>query len=498
MKFGRWPRCAAASAIVVALVGLTRGVATRVFIPLPSAPAPQGPPASIAPVARPQEPLVPRAAARHPDRRAGFAIDHVWASAIAPRPGAPDDPRLGPDDAPRSAALRVVAAPAAPGDRSASVLVTCRLDAAAVNGVADALQSCIDHAPPYAAIEIPEGVFVLDHQVVVSTPLTLRTAGSADGSVACVGATVPPHCAVLVASNTFADNNGLLFVLSTSDVHLEHIVIDGNNLSRLSSPSAVFCVNGFNTYGFNASVLDCVGCALDDVVSRNALCGTGMLWSGGRATIQRSEFRGNGIALKNGLWADGLTLVYAPESNVTANSFIDNSDVALILGYGVNSQVEHNVIIQRAQSSFAGLMLHNFHSDDLSFRGDFRGAVISNNTIDCGSQLCTFGIQLGPRPWDDTRNIVGGTVADNDVIGAKVGINVDGAGSRAAPTTVVANAVTNTPTDAVFSGCAGSVPTDKINVAPTSVVNRGTDAEPVGTHLSYLCQLSSALEAESQ
>ena len=243
-------------------------------------------------------------------------------------------------------------------------------------------------------------------------------------------------------------------------------------------------------------MIDCVGCALDDVVSRNALCGTGMVWSGGLATIQRSEFRGNGIAGTSGLWADGLTLVYAPQSTVSSNRFVDNSDVALILGYGVNSQVEHNVIIQRAQSSFAGLMLHNFHSDDLSMRGDFRGAVIANNTIDCGAQLCTFGIQLGPRPWDDTRNIVGGTVTANDVIGAKVGINVDGAGSRAAPTAVYANDVTNTPAAAVFSGCAESVPADKINVAPTSVVNRGSDSEPIGTHLSYLCQLSSSLQAE--
>ena len=497
MKSGRWSKCAAACAIVVALIGLTRGIATRVFIPLPPPPAWEASPAPAARAAR-----VERLSASSPqvsrvDRGAQIAIDHAWASAVAPPHAMPGDDGGTAADPTQVASPRSAASPAESADRTASVVLTCRLDAAAAS-VSDDLQSCIDHAPPYSAIEIPEGVYILDRQVVVSTPHTIRTAGSADGSVGCARADAQPHCAVLIASNTFADNNGLLLVWSTSDVHLEHIVVDGNNISRLSSPSAVFCVNGFNTYGFNASVIDCVGCSLDDVVSRNALCGTGMVWSGGKATIQRSEFRGNGIAATYGLWADGLTLVYAPESTVHSNRFVDNSDVALILGYGVNSHVQDNTIIQRGQPSFAGLMLHNFHSDDLSFRGDFRGAVIANNTIDCGNQLCVFGIQLGPRPWDDTRNIVGGTIIDNDVIGAKVGINADGAGSRAAPTTVYANAVTNTPTATVFSGCAEAVPTDSMNVAPTSVVDRRSDASPVGTHLSYMCQLSSALAAETQ
>jgi hypothetical protein len=494
MNLGRWSGCAAACGIVVALAGLTRGIADRVFVTLPPPPSAQASLADVAPTPRVDRPHAQQAQRGHFDRHTLAAVDHAWAP--PPQRAVPAQAVDGAATTPTRSRAPDVAAPVTPVDRSGSMLVTCRIEPGAA-GVSDALQACIDHAPPYSAIEIPEGEYVLDHQIVVTTPHTIRTAGSAGGSLACARGAEQEHCAVLTASSTFADNNGLVLVLATSDVRLEHVVLNGNNRSRLSSSSAVFCFNGFNTYGFNASVIDCRGCALADVLSMNALCGTGMLWSGRSATIQQSEFRGNGIAAKAGLWADGLTLVYAPDSTIRANQFVDNSDVALIIGYGVNAHVENNTIVQHAQSSFAGLMLDNFHSDDLSFRGDFRGAVVTNNTIDCGNQMCVFGIQLGPHPWYDTRNIVGGTVVDNAVSGAKVGINVDGAGSRVAPTTVYANDVTNVPTDAVFSGCAQPVPTDWMNVAPTSVVDRGTDASPVGAHLSYLCQLSSALRVDT-
>src|SRR5471030_3054375 len=117
-----------------------------------------------------------------------------------------------------------------------------------------------------------------------------------------------------------------------------------------------------------------------------------MVWSGPQALIQRSAFVANGDAATPGMWADGLTLLYAPESEIRQNQFVDNSDVGLIIGYGVRSRVEQNTIVQRAQGAFAGLMLDNFNSDNLSSSGDFRDAVIADNTVDCGAQLCVFGI----------------------------------------------------------------------------------------------------------
>lgn len=361
-------------------------------------------------------------------------------------------------------------------------------------GAAAALQACVREAPVNASVEIPPGTYVFDRRVVIGSPLAVRTLGTGGTSVSCVS--TPAECAVLVAAPQFSDAWGLLAVTSTVNVVVEHLVVDGGRASRLSSIAARRCRDGQNMYGFNASVLYCEHCALRDVVSRNALCGSGLVWSGSNAAIHGNAFAANGDAATMSMWADGLTIVSAPYSTIHDNRFVDNSDVALIVGYGVWSSIERNIIVQRSQPAFAGLMLHNFNSDDLTTSGDFRGAVITGNTVDCGALLCTFGIQVGPRPWDRTKIVVGGELHGNTVIGAKVGISVDGAGLARAPVTIYANAVEAAPPRSYFSSCPQQIPADWMNVSPTSVVDRREDVTPAGSHLSDSCQLTSALSPE--
>ena len=388
-----------------------------------------------------------------------------------------------------TAAVRVHAAP----QGEAGPVVAC--DAGGHENVtaADAIQACIDGAAPFSTVEIPAGKYVLNHQIVVSTSVTLRGVLGA-GASSCVAA--PEDCAVLLAAPDIGDQWGLLVVRSTTHVRLEHLVIDGNRTERTESAAARFCVNGDNTYGFNASVLGCEGCRVEDLVSRHAVCGTGMVWIGANATIERSAFVSNGESVTRSLWADGLTLLSAPRSTIRDNTFEDNSDVALIIGYGVDSRVEHNTIQQRTQPAFAGLMLHTFNSNDRSSSGDFRGAVIANNTIDCGAQLCTFGIQVGPRPWDSSANIVGGELHDNIVNGAKIGINVDGAGDRDAPTAIFSNHVEAAPPGAYFATCTQPIPAAWMNIAPTSLVDRRNEETKAASHLSDWCQLWSKLAVD--
>jgi hypothetical protein len=373
--------------------------------------------------------------------------------------------------------------------QSTTRTLLCRPDARGPLSAADVIQACIDAAPPDSIIEFPPGTYVLSHQVVVAKSLTLRTAGTRDTPLSCRDGADP--CAVLMAGANLLNMWGPLVVWSARNVTLEHLVIDGNRAARATSTAAQFCLKGLTSYGFNVAVLDCTSCGVDDIVSKNALCGTGMVWSGTQATIQRSAFIGNGSAAP-GMWADGLTAVYAPRSVIRSNTFVDNSDVALIIGYGVGSRLEDNVVLQQTQRMFAGLMLDNFNSDDLRLRGDFRGAVVTNNSVDCGQQLCVFGIQVGPRPWYPTQNIVGGELYDNDVRGATIGINVDGAGVPHAPTTVFANSVQPAPSGSYFTECAQPIPAEWMNVAPTSVVDRRNETERTGSHLSDPCQLRSS------
>ena len=367
----------------------------------------------------------------------------------------------------------------------------CHPEARGPAGVSAVLQECLDRAPAFSSVEIPPGTYVLQRQVVVARPVTIRTAGSGGTSLSCRAA--PAQCATLMASPDFFDALGVLYVRSTTGVMLEHLVIDGNRGARLASLAAQHCQLGRTATGFNASVLGCAGCALHDLVSTNALCGTAMLWSGPQASIRQSEFSHNGDAATPRMWADGLTAVYAPESDIRDNVFLDNSDIGLIIGHAARSRVEQNLVIQRRQRAFAGLMLDNFHSNNLNFRGDFRGAVIAANTVDCGSQLCVFGIQAGPGPWYPTRNIVGGELRGNEVRGEKVGINVDGAGHRLAPFAVFANTVSGVPAGALFSDCIRAIPTGWMNVSPISIVDRRDEFVPTGAHLSDACQLFSAL-----
>jgi len=373
--------------------------------------------------------------------------------------------------------------------------MVCHADARGPYGAADVLQECIERAPAYSSIEIPPGVYVLRRGIVVTTPLTIRTAGTRGSSVPCT--TAPDRCAWLVAAPDFRDPWGVLLVNATNNVTIEHLVIDGNQAARGASTAARSCITGPNIFGFNASVLRCLNCSVADVLSRNALCGTGMVWVGGNASIQRSTFQANGDA-STGMWSDGLTVLYAPQSEIADNQFVDNSDVALIFGYAVSSRIERNVVRQRAQPAFAGLMLHNFNSTDLRTGGDFRGAVIAGNTIDCGPQLCVFGMQIGPGPWNNHLIVVGGDVHDNVVRGAKVGINVDGAGVFKAPVVIRNNLVSGVPSGAFFSDCARSISTDDMNVSPTSVVDRGDDTSPAASYLSDSCQLLPGLTPEDR
>jgi len=372
-------------------------------------------------------------------------------------------------------------------------LVVCHSDED-TSAAADVIQGCIDRAAPRSTVEILPGRYMLQHQIVVSKPLTIRTA--TPGSDLPMACTVDEtQCAVLVAAPDLVAQWGPLFIKSTSGVTLEHIVIDGNREARNASDATRRCQDGDNTYGFNVSVLECASCTVTDVVSTHAICGTGMVWIGADATIQHSAFRANGDSATR-IWSDGLTLLFAPRSVITENEFVDNTDVALIIGYGVGARLERNTVLQRTQPAFAGLMLDNFDSNDLTSAGDFRGAVVAHNRIDCGAQLCTFGIQVGPRPWHATQNVIGGELYDNEVRGAKIGINADGAGVVDAPTTVYGNSIEDVPPGGRFAACAERIPADAINVAPTSVVDRRGDPMQAGSHSSDSCQLWSDIAGE--
>jgi hypothetical protein len=347
-----------------------------------------------------------------------------------------------------------------------------------------AIQSCIDHLPAGGTLSLPPGLYGIATQVVISKPLTLQTQGLSGSPASCEAAGA--GCAVLQALPSFSSGGGgLVAVEATREVTLDHLVLDGNRAARLGSTAAAQCAAGNNRYGFNARMSDCASCRFTSSVSRNALCGSGLEFRGHDAVITGNVFRANGQNAVNNMWSDGLTVHYSDRATIADNLFVDNSDVALILGGGRGAVVRNNSISQPGQVVFAGLMLDNFNGGT---PGDFTGAVVSGNTIDCtAARNCHFGIELGPHPWYLSTSILAGDVHGNTVTAARQGINVEGAGTAAAPLLLYGNTVGGSaPGSARFNCGAHSTSDFNINTAD-SVVNRNGETSPTTSFAWHSC-----------
>ncbi|MCB1034465.1 MAG: hypothetical protein KDD47_11595 [Acidobacteria bacterium] len=333
-----------------------------------------------------------------------------------------------------------------------------------------AIQQCINQTPSGGTFQLPVGTYRIGATVQITKPMTLRTAGTS-GQANCEAAGVA--CAVLKADPSLNVNTGLLRTAG-SGVTISHLVVDGNRDARLSGAASAQCQSFNNEAGTNIFYSFCDGCTFTHAVSRETLCGTGLSWVGDGARVTNSVFRNNGRGTVNGLWSDGLTLLRSANAVVTNNLFVNNSDVALVLGGSTNSTVTGNTIQQNDRVVFAGLHVSNFGNNSL---GNFTGTTFANNSIDCGNFWCDFGIQLGHHPWTVSANILGGTVRDNSVHNAWQPIDIDGAGTAANPIRVYNNTITGFSVRTVPCG-PGQTSAYNINTAD-SVVDRNGDTTPI-------------------
>ncbi|GAB2851174.1 hypothetical protein GCM10027277_19320 [Pseudoduganella ginsengisoli] len=297
-------------------------------------------------------------------------------------------------------------------------------DATGAAPAAAAIQACINQAGAGGTLELPKGTYLLDQQLKITFPFTLRTQGLAGVHATC---TLDTECATLKAAPGFSAPHGLVSV-GADDQHvnhvtLDHVTLDGNRAARLTGTAHEQCLKGGhgNAYGFNARMKNCTNCTMTYSASMNALCGTGMEWWGDHATIENNAFINNGnrrIVLE---WADGLSMHLSNHTVVRGNRFTDNSDIGLIFFGSSHSVVENNVIRQEKMPAFAGLMLDSLDT------GDFTDTTVSGNIIDCAPGMCDFGVNIGPRPWyPENLELVGGTVTGNTVRGGLIGMNVAG------------------------------------------------------------------------
>ncbi len=357
------------------------------------------------------------------------------------------------------------------------------------------LRAYYDSVAPGGVMELPAAVYMLDQQFVIGKPITLRTQNSVSSTAGCLDpmTTVIP-CAVFQAGVDYGvqpgQNVGFLFSNWVNGIHIDHMILDGNRDIRHKKYATSNADNG--------ELVNGVGCSFTNSASVRAFgSGSFSFLVTDSVYVANNVYRDNGyhLPLADHNWSDGLRISASKNITVTGNYLIDGSDVDLIYGGAFasagthNSVIQNNVILHQNQASFAALMLDNFNLGPAGDIGNFAGLTVSGNTINCGAQLCDFGIEIGPRPWYPPANIYGGTVTGNSVAGAKQGINIDGAGTAAYPVTVYGNSTAGAWASSGGFNC-GTLPTSAYNIstrgsepssgAVTCAINSGTAYAPGG------------------
>ena len=322
----------------------------------------------------------------------------------------------GGETAPATAAVPV---------KTASLIQICPGQSADPAGEAPAsaaIQACVDQIGANGTLELPPGTYLMNSQLRFTFPFTLRTRGLAGSTATC---TQGADCATLKASPLLAEVFGILFVggkgVSVERFILDHVTLDGNRAARLNGAARERCVAGDNRYGFNASIESCTSCSVTHSASVNAVCGTGLAWSGSKATIERNIFANNGDNDTPYLWSDGLSVVLADDSSIQENRFVDNSDVGFISFGSARTRILNNVVTQDKVKAFAGFMLDSLQT------GDFSDTKIAGNTVSCAPGKCFFGVNIGPSPWyPQNKPVFGGRFEGNTISGGTIGLNISG------------------------------------------------------------------------
>jgi hypothetical protein len=349
--------------------------------------------------------------------------------------------------------------------KTATICPNVTADLSGATPATAALVACIKATPSGGVLELPPGVYQVDGELSLAQPITIRTAGTTPQDPDCWDHD-SPACAILRAADGLSVPRGFVYVRASTGVHLDRIVLDGNRGARLKSAAAATCAGGTNGAGFNAHSDDCASCSMRRGMSARALCGTGWEWTGDGATIEKNVFWQNGDHATKNMWSDGLTLLRSNGAKVQNNRFVDDSDIDFICGGATNAVFSGNYVQHVLQATFGGIMLDNFNGGT---PGNFDGASVTNNVVQCGTQLCDFGIQLGPHPWYPSANVIGGSVTNNTVTGAKIQIDAEGAGTAAKPMVVSGNTLGPSPASAVF-GCGQTRAATQFNVSPDSFV----------------------------
>jgi hypothetical protein len=209
------------------------------------------------------------------------------------------------------------------------------------------------------------------------------------------------------------------------DYSLEDLVFDGNLAGRLNQTGECSTNRELGNVRLKG-----YGWRVNRVLFMNAVCQSAMEVAGQKFEIFASTFMDNGRDMREGWggWADGLTVWNCDGGFIHENTFIDNTDVDLIVGGGFGCVVENNVIANVSKHAFAGLNVGTFGP-----AADHSGSTYRYNTIVAAPNQMAFGLMVGDEPWWNPWNPAAftahaGEIYDNVIRGAVVNLAIDGIG----------------------------------------------------------------------
>lgn len=323
------------------------------------------------------------------------------------------------------------------------------------------LSDCIHATPKGGTVELPSGAYTLKSQLIIDQPVTLKTRSSSGAPVDCKANA--STCAILnISPEIPVANEGLPIWVTSENVSFDGIAVKGflNKDAQLSEKlcrdrSKKRFAGGVrvdaNKFSITRSSITEVSCysALEVIgLKSNFIATNNFIGRNGNHTEKR--------------YADGITLRDVADAKVENNTFYDNTDVQLILGGCRKCSIRGNQFTHsrdKRGASLAELMVQAWPHTS----GRYDGTAVQNNTIDCGpAKLCGFGLMIGSAPWYKAP-AAGGTITNNTISNARVGINIDGATGMI---DVRDNTVTNS--GGQFDSRCGVINWPAVNVAPDS------------------------------
>jgi hypothetical protein len=282
----------------------------------------------------------------------------------------------------------------------------------------NALQTCLTQGGDIALT--PGGVYDIGTQLTLVKPNTWLHSAN-------------PR-AVLRAMSTL---QGKMLIGIVDGFRIYDLEFDGNRDGRVSMRDDLCNANAHGGQRPANISVGGNGFWIHHIVSKNALCGSGLGLQGSNYTVEFIEVFDGGFEQGPAYppdvepWADGITVLSCFGGTIRNNSLANNTDIDLVLGGGQGCIALSNTIQHTWRYGFAGFNIGYFSPGN----GDHTGSQYHGNTVTSGLNLLSIGFLVGSHPWNHTLPVVNaGAIGDpnvgvgpNRVAGSVMGIVIDAA-----------------------------------------------------------------------